>query len=305
VLIEVSYPEDGDHVGILQSIIGQDIVWVNEDEVMMEGLSSFAFFFAHSLPGNMTDWFTDIPNTCELEIYDGAPDSEFEANFEFMNLVDVLDPGTAGVVAHGESSATMIRLYDFLQQFGMHEMIETSPYMFGMYMQSPDFLPGVGHGDTVTYSWPGGLDIDAFAIDVPLPGALNLTSPVIIESEFGYPTTEIDFENDLEIVWDASVPGDLIEIEIRRTVMDLMTFESTYGTISCLVQDTGSHTISADLLSQLADISGNGLVYVMTNFEISRKSLATVPVPLRNGGEGNLTVITSTDVQAQANGGGF
>ena len=84
-----------------------------------------------------------------------------------------------------------------------------------------------------------------------------------------------------------------------------MTFESTYGAISCLVQDTGSHTISADLLSQLADISGNGLVYVTTNFEISRKSLATVPVPLRNGGEGNLTVITSTDIQAQANGGGF
>lgn len=80
--------------------------------------------------------------------------------------------------------------------------------------------------------------------------------------------------------------------------MDIFNMEITTRTLSCILEDDGSHTVSADLMAQLEPQGG-----VITNntFSMSRVSIDEVAVPLTGGGDGYLTFFRIAEFEADVN----
>ena len=163
-------------------------------------------------------------------------------------------------------------------------------------MQEPTPAPAANFGDTVTFWWPGGLDIEGFQVtSPPLPAPMDLTAPVITDDGMGYNQVVIDLSADLVLAWDASAPADNVSVSVTSWAPDLVTGAMTNGSVTCTLVDDGQYTIPAALLAELPDPSGQeGGV----SLSISRQNCATEQVTLTRGGVGNVVVICGWSVYA-------
>ncbi|MDQ1257575.1 MAG: hypothetical protein QG656_2181, partial [Candidatus Hydrogenedentes bacterium] len=254
VTIEVEYPEDGDIVGYVSCV---SVAPPPAMKAVPVQLSSTAFFFAsgsciddHNELGPLT---TDSCTYDVIEQQNPPAEGEGEGEGETPVRIGALDPGAPGWVTDGTVSADMLRYYDYmLRVYSEYPgVMPIYPWMAGMFLQDPSPLSGVMSGSTVTLGWPGGKDIGAFELTSDIVAPLVFTSPVFAPGTYGMNSVTIDFGADLNLVWDATSPGDLVQVNIMSTLYDSDTQSSVVGYISCQLVDDGAHTIPASYLANM------------------------------------------------------
>lgn len=278
--ISVEYPEDGDAAGWI--ILNLDT------SQTMTNLDASAFFFA-----NMADAFElDGLDTCSVQVYTYPMDDITPPEMETGAFFGALDPGAPGLVSANASQAPMVRMAEWMAG---DPVMPIPPWMYGMFVQDGE-MAGIPPGTMAQFSWPGGFDIAAFSASITLPGPLTFTSPVIIPMDM-FNRVDIDLSSDLVLAWDASAPGDYVEVTVSSSAYDFDIMEIQTGVVRCLLVDDGSHVIPAVLLSQLPY---DPLISTVI-FSASRHVLAQQAVPLaRVSGNGIVRLDASTGVTAMS-----
>jgi hypothetical protein len=109
-------------------------------------------------------------------------------------------------------------------------------------------FPGFGEGDTISVSATGG-EFEPFAISAPGIAKLTLTNePFHLARDPAFPDDATKFQ-DLTITWIPAGPASTAGINVE---LNISRHAGTVGFLECEVEDTGSLTVSASLVSQLA-----------------------------------------------------
>ncbi len=278
--ISVEYPEDGDFVG-----------WIVADldaGQATTSLNASAFFFA----GTGDTFGFDGSDTCSVHVYAYSMDDYRLPEIDPTAFIGALDPGAPGLLSANGSQTPLVRLADWMAG---EPMMSIQPWMYSMFVQEGEMI-GIPPGATTQFSWPGGFDIAAFSAASRLPDLLTFTSPEIT-SRIWFNTVDIDLSSELVLAWDASAPGDYVEVSVSSSAFDLDTMQFQTGVVQCLLGDDGSHVIPASLLSQLP----YDPMYSTVMFSASRHVLAQQAVPLaRTTGNGIVGLDASTGLTAMS-----
>ena len=286
ITVDVEFPKDGDHVGMIHSQIelAGDRHW-KESRYEIEMNSFFLLGIGRAAPefGCTVSTFEYSYDDVEWEEEWMEGDDLFES-FGVQTSWVALDPGAPGQASEASRGVTgaLLRAADM---DGAHY-----PILFGMFNLDWEYRDQFMPGDVISYSWPGGRDIGPFTIpDVALPAEPEVTAPEITSN------MTIDFDAELPVAW-TPVGVDMVIISVETSVhyYDPETGDggARFGTVECVVEDTGSHTVPRDLLEQLPRAGEHD--YQMTHFNIVFANLTQVEgVPLTGGGEGIVTVFSS------------
>ena len=170
-----------------------------------------------------------------------------------------LDAGLSGEVGDGATVLPMNSLRNYLGgragQFGA----------LGYYSQQPFFAQNTFvNGDTLTYTWLGGLDLGAFSVAAVLPDPLSFPqasqpdlSEVFEPADGAIP--------DLVFTWDtAATPGSYITLLLETVALNTYTeiglnpqlhYEVEFGALVCRLVDDGAGTIPGATLGQLVGVA--------------------------------------------------
>jgi len=169
----------------------------------------------------------------------------------------VLDPGSPGVAANGTVSVDLL------------PSASSPGFYTSDYASYPDLLAlGFDAGQTITYNFPGGADINAFTGSTEVPADVQLISP-----DFTDPNLTLDRNSALNVVWTAGNPSDTVEVALRASTQEPTSFVF----VSCKCADTGSTTVSADLMSRLPADSAS------ISLTVSRIREVELSLPLKVG----------------------
>jgi len=277
--ITVDYPEDGDLVGTLTvnmvNRTGQTPIKAGET-----ALSGSASFF--SWGGDAEETGPVTSDTCVVNrrtMQDGAWDME-----DIMGNVGALDPGAPGEMSANAAVTAMLRLSDVMADEPAEEGVpDLTPFYFGVF-DSETELPGAG-ADTVTFSWPGGVDIGPFSASVQTPAQIVLQSPAAQDMYPDHPGlvsfVDIDPAQDLLVQWDASTPADGVMLMLSAGFVNEADQTYETGSVVCTLVDDGSHIVPVSLLSQLPVSPTQGIA-----LNIVRMNRTQAQVPLTRGGNG-------------------
>ncbi|HOZ50009.1 MAG TPA: carboxypeptidase regulatory-like domain-containing protein [Candidatus Hydrogenedentes bacterium] len=297
--IEIEYPESGDLVGYVTALCSSN----SDAKAGSAGVTSYAYFFAHIGDAPGVEELTDVDDTCTVHL-DPPAEGEGEGE-EDEERLGALDPGVPGSVTNGVATAEMVRLYDyyvalFMELYGSTESLIFDPAMMGIFMQEPGLEPRFQLGDTLTYSWPGGVDIGPFSASLQVVGPPDLASPEITDGPYGTHYVNIDLGTSLPLVWDAASPGTLLNVMVVSTATPLSGVKDVAGTrrgyVNCVLRDDGSHTIPAALLGQLP-VAGPGEKQQIL-FSVTRFKYGVANVPLVAGGNGVVILMSYGGVAA-------
>ena len=184
-----------------------------------------------------------------------------------------LDAGEFGEISVGDRSAILER------------HVTPLPYPFFtddiLYFQEPPCLEAAP-GDIAELAWPGGEDMGAFSTAIHVVDAPNLVAPPIDADQL-----TIDFDSDLEVVWDNAGQG-------ARVTLRIFTHAPPEAReLFCNLNDNGSFTVPRHKLTQLKH--DGPFTY---QFRMERDDEHFVDAPLVGGGKGEVAVTTSADIWA-------
>jgi hypothetical protein len=126
-------------------------------------------------------------------------------------------------------------------------------------------LEGVLHGDLLTFSWPGGIDIGPFSGAIDIPSELVFSTPAFTSDGCQFQFA-FDIEQDLDLAWDASSPGDFVVVAL--SVLPLK--DGAYATLRCFLEDDGEYTIPQAALSQLPPSMAGSLAFLAARCNVKR-----------------------------------
>lgn len=324
VTISVYYPEDGDRVGLVFSTLTTSNGIFGE----RKDLGSMGLFYA-GFKGEQFDPFDpDAPqDTCrvytrqidasfDLGVYLGLLSDTLAFNLVFnmgvginemmdikcdevptVEKIGALDAGSPGNVTNGTTTVAMERPLDYYYDFTGTGSLEDlgyaflEPWMGGFFMQRGFLSTGFDNGNTLTYSWPGGVDLGPFSVTETIPGRLTITAPTSLSGLF----SETTLLEGLPVTWDTNGAGDYVTLLIETVVLDSLVSPLRFGAIACKAADDGSFTIPASALAQLPQPSG-GITLQVNYLFAKRHAVAEADVPLvRGGGNGYVVLITGTE----------
>jgi hypothetical protein len=168
----------------------------------------------------------------------------FEQTLEFGGFGIIpdftpLDPGSPGTADNGSVEIDMI-----------------STGMGGFEPNANPLNEGYNGGQTITFSWPGGTDINAFSGAITVPGEVDLLTPDLTDPGF-----DLIAGQALNVSWVPDPDDDgMITVtastSINETVFDMgsgsVSISVTSITVSCEFSDTGgSGTMPAAAMSEL------------------------------------------------------
>lgn len=153
-----------------------------------------------------------------------------------------LYPGTPGTITTGLQQAQLIPLPD---PFGR------PPFHF---QQDPYWLQDVSPGDRLTIAFPAGPSLPAFSLTTVAAAPPSFTHPEMTAGDRMPYIVDIDFDSDLTLAWDASLPGD--DLEVTLYVDTPSEPATTRRGCGCVVNDDGAFTVPASYLRQLHYDSG-------------------------------------------------
>jgi len=180
-----------------------------------------------------------------------------------------LDAGASGQMSTGETVAELIGAGG-------------DGYMTSVELPAALLAAGFGHGAEVGFAFPGGADIGAFEASVVVPPPLDLSVPDVRD-----PLLRLDFTRPLELVWTARDPDETIGAFVNAR-------NATEGAIAhCMLPDTGTGTVPAEILAQLPADPTSVLLTV------HRATTEHVTVPLVRGGHGMVVVSALAGVHWQ------
>ncbi len=210
--------------------------------------------------------------------------------------IGALYPGAPGTVTNGTETINMVTPLDhFRAHHGGGEFSELDdryqflqPWMSGFFHQEDFLNEGFDFGDTLTYTWPGGLDLGAFSVSGVMPGELTFTAPDSLQAI----SSEDALANGLTVEWDTENTGDFITLVVQTVVIDNSESLVDLGVIVCRLIDDGSYTIPAEKLAELPQAEGN--ISLKVNYLLAiRRAVATADVPLvHNEGNGYVALLT-------------
>jgi hypothetical protein len=207
------------------------------------------------------------------------------ANMNFQ--IGALDPGEPGTATNGTASVSLVR--DDSVDAGM-------PWKRGFFTlpDGADALKlGFAAGQTVTFSFPGGTDLGAFSGSMGIPADLSVTSPNLAAAG-----TTLNLSGALNLAWQAGNPTDIVEVTIIGSTSGIQdngdgTQTTTMHTvmIQCELPDTGSGSISRDLMARIPPDSSS------TTLSLKRTRSVEASVPLmRVSGNGVVKLVGQTGV---------
>jgi hypothetical protein len=215
--------------------------------------------------------------------------------------IGALDAGSPGLLTNGTVSIDMVRPLDYylpgfqgdgsLGDLG-YALLE--PWMGGLFRQE-GFVAweGFAQGDTLTYSWPGGVDLGAFAVAAGIPGSFELTAPTDLRNLFSADA----LLNGVTLQWDVTNPGDLVTVVIETLLVESAEASVELGVLVLHLVDDGEYVIPADVLAQMPHTGAKISVELQTNYMFAmRQSVQTAQVPLvRATGNGEVVLLVGTE----------
>lgn len=324
VTISVYYPEDGDRVGFVFSTLTTSNTLFGQ----RKDLGSMALFYA-GFKGEQFDpldpdapldtcrvYAADVDATFDLGVYLGLLSDTLAFNLVFnmglgvnemmdikcdevptIEKIGALDAGSPGGVTNGTTTVAMERPLDYYYDFTGTGSLEDlgyaflEPWMGGFFMQHGFLSTGFDNGNTLTYSWPGGIDLGPFSVAETIPGRLTITAPASLSGLF----SETTLLEGLPLTWNTEGAGDYVTLLIETVVLDSLVSPLRFGAIACKAADDGSFTIPASVLAQLPQPTG-GITLQVNYLFAKRHAVAEADVPLvRGGGEGYVVLITGTE----------
>lgn len=323
VTLSVSYPKDGDRLGFVLSTLHTPVFGEQKS------FGSMGLFYS-GFKGDQFDGFNPDAPLDTAKVYNAAITPAFNlADFlgllnntlafnlvfdigfgvnEMFSLQDdqvpsidkigALDAGSPGTVSNGTDSVVMKRpldyYYDFTGTSSLHDLgyAMLEPWMAGFYFQRPgQSTSSFDNGQSVTFAWPGGIDIGAFSGTVDIPGQLAVSAPTDLAHIF---STE-NLQNGLTVTWNTDGAGDYVTIVVETVLLDTAADEVRLGAIVCKAADDGSYTIPADTLAQLPQPAKNFSLQVNYLFA-KRQNVTQVPAVLARGnGNGYVVLISGTE----------
>ncbi len=209
-----------------------------------------------------------------------------------FDKIGALDTGSPGSLTNGTSTVAMKRPLDYYYDFSGTGSLEDLGYnaleawMGGFFFEETITASGFDNGDTVTYSWPGGLDIGAFTASGSLPGRLTLTAPASLATIFDAAT----LQNGLTITWDTAGQGTCITFILETLVLEASNNPVRLGALVCKAADDGTFTIPPEALAQLPQSSA--LITAQLNYLFAkRQAISTVEAPLARGNGSGYVVL--------------
>lgn len=315
--ITIDYPDDGDRLGFVFGTLR------TTDRPLLDprkDMTSMALFYS-GFKGDAFDPFdADAPlDTCRVYTAsyqtggtqpgswtdDTAVNTLFDLNFNINTMfklqdgeapafdkIGALDAGSPGALTNDTVSVAMKRPLDYYFDFTGNGSLQNLGYnaleawMGGFFFQEGIIASGFNNGDTVTYSWPGGLDIGPFTASGVLPGRLTLSSPTSLATIFDEDT----LQNGLTITWDTDGQGTYLTLMLETLVIEMTTTPVRVGAIVCKVADDGSYTIPPEMLAQLPRSSV--LITVQANYLFAkRQAISTAEAPLTRGNGAGYVVL--------------
>jgi hypothetical protein len=323
--ISVYYPKNGDRLGFVFSTLRTTDLLLGGQR---KDLTSTALFYSGFKGDQFAPYDPDAPlDTCK--VYTANPSANFSlaAYFGlltpslafnlFYNLdfgvsetfglddgeapniakIGALDAGSPGALTNGTQNVAMKRpldyYYDFqgdgsLQDLG-YALLE--PWMGGFFFQQGFAAQGFNNGDTLSFSWPGGVDVGAFTAQGAVPGRLSLTAPTDLSTAF-----EADaLQNGLAVTWNTEGAGSYVSLVLETVVIDNIFGPVHVGAVVCRAADDGSYTIPASALTQMPQLStqvGRQINYLIAK----RVTSAKVSAPLtRDDGQGYVVLNIGTE----------
>ncbi len=291
--IEVDYPDPGDHVGYITGTVTDTLDFQSVKagkQLTGSTLSASANFFADGGLEADVDFgnFGAADEDCEFFLITEDTDMEEVDPFGTTNN-GALDPGSPGAVTNGTDTLDLYRQSELYE-----EAVE--PWMMGAFTQDDmQDASGFDYGDDLTFTWPGGIDIDSFSVDTTVPPAIVLLSPELGDGLYGMQTVDLDTTTDLTLQWELSGGAQSLVVISIITSAPESPGSDVYvsGLLVCYVVDDGEYTIDAATLSQMP--RGEEEMVVLS---MSRLWAQQVNVPLTRGGNGVVTVSGGSSLSA-------
>ena len=227
--------------------------------------------------------------TQEMESVGGCTVTTIESTLTIdptqIPTFEVFDPGAPGTASNGSTTLDLVRMTEGSSEF--FEPVEDELFV------------GFDGGQTVTFSWPGGSDINAFSESIDVPPAVELTDPDITGESF-----DIVRGQAIPVAWTPGADNDgNIDVELSTTIT-----ESTFGgtgsvmtttdsvVVICPFSDSGgSGTVPAAVTSRLLDDTGVTFPRTfLSSFTVLRSNTKLVEVGAPGAGGSGTVLVTGT-----------
>jgi hypothetical protein len=151
-----------------------------------------------------------------------------------IDKIGALDAGSPGTVSNGVASLTMKRpldyYYDFTGTGSLHDLgyAMLEPWMAGFYFQAHNqSTSSFDSGQSVTFGWPGGIDIGSFSGAVAIPGELTVSAPADLSHIF----SADNLQNGLAVAWNTDGAGDYVTIMVETVLLDTAAGDVQVGAV--------------------------------------------------------------------------
>lgn len=325
VTISVYYPRDGDRLGfVFGTLRTAEFPFVGYRKYLAASALFYSGFkgdqFAPCDPDAALDEYkvyTATPQPgFDLGIYLGllSPALAFNLAFKLdfgvnetfalddgeapsIMKIGALDAGSPGLFTNGQKQVDMWRPLDFFHGFNGNGSLQDlgyamlEPWMGGFFFQKGFASQGFNNGDTLTFSWPGGIDMGAFSAQGVVPGELDLTAPRDLSTAFD----DDALQNGLPVTWNTQGQGNYVSLILETIVIDHLLGPVRVGALVCKAADDGAYTIPAEALAQMPQLTTHGGTQINYLFA-KRHTVAKASVPLARGdGNGYVVVTIGTD----------
>ena len=320
VTISVFYPKNGDRLGfILSTLRTTDIPFLGE----YKNFTSTALFYSGFKGDQFAPYDPDAPmDSChvytatsqaslDLSVYFGLLNQSLALNLvydldfgvsETLGLSDgevpsitkigALDAGSPGSLTNGTKNISMMRPLDYFYDFQGNGSLSDLGYatletwMGGFFFQDNLVSQGFNNGETVTFAWPGGVDMGAFSAQGVIPGRLTLTAPTDLSTAF----EDDALQNGLPVTWNTTGQSNYVSLILETIVIDSAFAPVRVGALVCKANDDGSYTIPASALAQMPQVTTKGSLQL--NYLFARRHTATsATVPLTRGNGNGYVVL--------------
>ena len=321
VTISVYYPKNGDRLGFIFSTLRTTDIPILGPQ---RSLASTALFYSGFKGDQFAPYDPATPlDTCH--VYTAAPRAPFDLSIYFglltqslaLNLafdldfgvsetfglddgqvpditkIGALDAGSPASMTNQTKTIAMKRPLDYYYGFEGDGSLQDLGYaaleawMGGFYFQEGLASSGFNNGETLSFTWPGGLDIGAFTAQGVIPGRLTVTAPSDLSNAFSANA----LQNGLPVAWSTQGQGSYVSLVLETIVIDNIFSPVRVGALVCRAADDGSYTIPASALAQMPQITGNTGTQINYLFA-KRHTVAQATAPLTRGNGNGYVVVT-------------